>query len=79
MATNDYEEAPATREEQLRMLFGQASQAVTGATNDVLPLRVFLLLMTIGACMVWASTPFNIIGLLATIALAFSVPVARRR
>ena len=72
MATTEYEEpaAPTAREQVLRT-FGHTVAAVTD-TDQTLPLRTWLLLIVVAVCVLFAPAPANVIGVIATVALAMS-------
>ena len=79
VATNDFEEpAPPTFAENLQRFVGGSVAVVTDTGPATVPLRIWLLLVIIGACCTTAPLPVNVIGVIGSIALALSV-VPRRR
>lgn len=72
MATTEFEQpAEPTQREQVLREFGHRVAEATD-TDRTLPLRTWALLMTIGACVLFAPVPINVVGVLATVALAMS-------
>ena len=72
MATNEYEEEPGpTRAQQLAAFWGGKVAEATD-TDSTLPLRTWILLVVIAVCVLFAAPPFNVVGIVSTVALAMS-------
>jgi hypothetical protein len=78
MATTDYDEEPGpSQAEQLRQILGQTVSTITD-TDATLPLRTFVLLMVVAACVGFAPDPIRLVGVLAVVALALSSTTRKR-
>ena len=78
MATNDDVELPRPSNTELAQAFlGQTVARVTDTDPITLTLRTWLLLVLIAGCCVLAPVPVNVVGVIATVALALSI--TRRR
>ena len=73
MATNDYEEETPTQQEQLARIFGTTVAKVTDTGPSTIPLRMFVLCIVVMVCVALAPSPANIVGIIATLALAISI------
>jgi hypothetical protein len=72
MATTEYDEPVApTQREQVLQAFGHTVETVTD-TDRSLPLRTWILVVIVGVCVLFAPVPINVIGVIATLALAMS-------
>ena len=78
MATTEWEtEAEPSQREEVLKAFNATVHQVTD-TDRSLPLRTWALLMIVAACVLFAPVPINVVGVLATVALAMSAGVRLR-
>ena len=81
MATTEFEEEPApSQAEQVRRLFTDTLHDATDTQQESgLSLRIFVLLLVIAGCLLFAPMPASFIGVLAVVILALSTGIRRRR